>query len=181
MKLSILIPSLFSRSAQLQSLLAHLSSQCAAGVSPDVEILVRIDGGEKTTGRKRNELMAAATGEYVVFIDDDDVIAPNYISSIMEGIGTRADIVSISGYYIPKNDATKEFHDSIYYHWEFKDNVHLRSFQHIDAIKSSIAKQFLFPDISLGEDREWSSQLRDSGLIKTEYKTRPIYFYLYSK
>jgi hypothetical protein len=35
---------------------------------------------------KRNELMAAAVGMYVAFIDDDDTVADNYVESICDAI-----------------------------------------------------------------------------------------------
>jgi hypothetical protein len=40
---------------------------------------------------------------------------------------------------------------------------------HLNCIKSSIAKQFKFPEINHGEDTDWATQIFNSGLIKTEH------------
>jgi len=65
----------------------------AAGVA--CEVLTNVDGGEKSSGRKRNELTFAAKGEYIAFIDDDDTVSSDYVSKIVGAIKTSSpDVVS---------------------------------------------------------------------------------------
>ena len=70
MKLSILIPTLFSRKEKFCNLMTILSSQA----NDEVEVVINRDNGEKSIGEKRNELLKEATGEYVCFVDDDDMV-----------------------------------------------------------------------------------------------------------
>ena len=51
-----------------------------------VELLVLIDNKKRTLGAKRNEMIGLAKGEYVVFIDDDDLVSEDYVESILEAI-----------------------------------------------------------------------------------------------
>lgn len=58
--------------------------------------------------------------------------------------------------------------------------IHERPPNHLNCIRSNIAKQFKFPEVNHGEDKSFSDQLRDSGLIKTEhYIEQVIYYYDY--
>lgn len=51
---------------------------------------------------------------------------------------------------------------------------------HLNCIKSSIAKKFKFPETNHGEDTDWATQIHKSGLIKTEhYIPEIIYYYDY--
>ena len=51
---------------------------------------------------------------------------------------------------------------------------------HLNVIKTDIAKQFKFPEISFGEDTSFATQVFKSGLLKTEgYIGDVIYHYKY--
>ncbi len=59
------------------------------------EVLCNVDSGENSSGKKRNELTAAASGEYIAFIDDDDDVSDDYVASICGAvINSRPDVVS---------------------------------------------------------------------------------------
>ena len=78
--LSILIPTMPKRLGLLKRLLNVLNPQ----VTDEVEILTHSDDGRIPTGRKRNDLIKQAQGQYVVFIDDDDIVADTYVSDILK-------------------------------------------------------------------------------------------------
>lgn len=44
---------------------------------------------EHTVGQKRNRLIAACTADYIAFVDDDDLVRPDYLASIL-GVLSRA-------------------------------------------------------------------------------------------
>lgn len=88
--LSILIPTLPVRIASLQLLLENLNAQVHALENPwQVEIRLNRDDGTKPLGVKRNELLRAARGRYIAFIDDDDQVDPGYMADILSAILRR--------------------------------------------------------------------------------------------
>lgn len=79
MKLSILILSIPSRLSNfLPTLLQNLLKQ-AEPFKNQVEILTLIDNKVRSIGKKRQNLIDIAEGEYIAFIDDDDRVSDNYI------------------------------------------------------------------------------------------------------
>ena len=142
------------------------------------EILVLSDMRTRTIGAKRNELLAMAKGEYIVFIDDDDDITPEYLVEIFKGIDKGVDAIGITGIYAPVAAAHKKFKCSKDYIWEEKPDAYYRSIQHICPIKTSIARSIEYADINFGEDRVYAETIH--GKIDTEYVSEmPIYLYKY--
>ena len=82
-KLSILIPTLNSRSCQLKSMVDELNYQIQG---KPVQLIWFGDNKSITTGEKRNNLLSMAKGDFISFVDDDDKIAPNYISTLLNAI-----------------------------------------------------------------------------------------------
>lgn len=181
MKLSILIPSLKSRADKLNSLKQRLYK-----LTPkDTEILFNIDNGEKTIGQKRNELLQAARGEYVAFIDDDDNITDDYFPMIFKGIAQGVDCCELRGMLYENGVKKKPFHHSIKYKaYAENEEFYERYPNHLNCIRADIAKQFKFisegAQAMHGEDTDWATQIHNSGLLKTEYTIDVIiYEYLY--
>jgi|SRR5688572_17346013 len=204
MKLSILVCSLFQRQSLLDSLYHNIRIQIKQGDYHDfIEVLTEIDNGEESTGKKRNELLERAKGDYVCFIDDDDEISPNYINILLEAIKTNPDCVSLRGVMTTSGQNPLVFEHSIKYAayatkepdqafkqspswvkavWEQNRFVTYERYpNHLNCIRASIAKQFKFPEINHGEDTNWATQIFNSGLIKTEFYTDEIlYYYRYN-
>lgn len=179
-KLSILICSIKQRQALLQRLLAVLQKQQTEGV----EILTEIDDGKTKIGRKRNNLLDRAKGNYVCFIDDDDLVAEDYVSKILEAIQSNPDCCSLEGIYtVDGKNPTKFIHSFEYKKWETVvengKTVYLRCPNHLNAIKSELAVKTRFNDVlNQGEDRDFSERLLP--LLKKESKIEGnIYQYLY--
>lgn len=147
----------------------------------DVEVIYYMDDKVLSIGQKRNILMRFANGEYLNFIDDDDLISDTYFKVILSGIDTGADAIELKGIITEDGMNPKLFiHSMKYDHWFEKDNVYYRNNNHLSPIKSYIAKQMKFPETNNGEDHDYSKQLHASGLIKTEYPvSEPYYFYEY--
>jgi glycosyltransferase involved in cell wall biosynthesis len=102
--LSILICSIHSRHDRLQTLLKELLYQRMD--NPLIEILTNIDNKEKSTGKKRQELIEEAKGKYIIFIDDDDWVQPCYISELLKAAESDADCFAING-WITTNGSNK--------------------------------------------------------------------------
>ena len=181
MKLSILIPSLTDRAEQKDKLVAHLEKQC----TPDVEVRELVDSGELTIGAKRNILLESALGEYVCFVDDDDRVSMDYIPTLLKAIESKPDCVSLRGVITWKGENPEIFEHSIRYdEYKTTDNAirYERYPNHLNCIKAEIAKQFKFPETSFGEDTDFATQIKKSGLLKKEiFVDKILYHYLYTK
>lgn len=183
MKLSILICTVPKRK---DLFLIQLLREIRKQITPfhgQVEILTSPDDQANwKIGSKRNWLLDVSDGDYVAFIDDDDRISHNYIPLVMEGIDKGVDCCSLRG--IITEDGLKPliFEHSIKYH-EYKTNPeghpirYERYPNHLNCIKSSIAKKFRFPEKNHGEDTDWATQVFNLGLLKMEHEIKDIIYY----
>ena len=89
-KLSILVPTVPNRIDTFYlTLIKELLKQC--NNRDDIEILGLFDNKKRSIGSKRQDLLNMANGEYLVFIDDDDDISPDYINDIMTSLYNNLD------------------------------------------------------------------------------------------
>lgn len=183
MKLSILILTIKKRLDLLKSLLKEFENQISGDVVmaridrlrmikfKDVEILIYSDD-VLSIGEKRNTLLDMASGEYLCFFDDDDEPAKDYISTLLEAITHNPDCVSLRGIMTTNGLNPELFEHSLKYkEWKTTKNEikYERYPNHLNCIKSEIAKQIPFPNKNHGEDYDWSKKLHESGLLKNEY------------
>lgn len=175
-KLSILILTIPAREHMLTGLIQRLRPQITG---KPAEVLLHRNA-KMSIGAKRNALLRRAEGEYVVFIDDDDMVPSNYVERILEATQSSPDCVGISG-VIVANGKEKKWHISREYaRWHEKDNVYYRTPNHISPVKRKIAMQAMFPETNYGEDAEYSRRILP--LLKTEVKIEgPMYTYRYNK
>ena len=194
MKLSILIPTTPDREETLQKLIDQFCSQggglqCVSKLNhgncefktytyTDFDVVTLMDNKENPIGRKRNHLLWFARGNYLAFVDSDDRIADNYISLVMEGIDKDVDACSLKGIITENGQNPKTFiHSARYVDWFEKDGVYYRNNNHLNVVRSSIAKKMKFPESNHGEDRHYSKQLFDSGLIQNEHWIEQVIYY----
>lgn len=179
---SILILTIDSRTSMLTSLLNEFNRQMQSfGVS--CEILIESDNGQLSKGTKRNRLLDRATGEYVAFFDDDDWPSERYIELITTAIKSKPDCCSLLGSITIDGGKSELFEHSLKYKaWKTTNSriKYERYPNHLNAIKSSIAKKIRFPEINHGEDHKWSDSLHQSRLLKKEaYIPEVLYNYRY--
>ena len=79
-KWTIAIASVPARRELRQRILDQLDEQVAK--YSDIEILVLEDNRKRILGDKRNALVDIAQGEYISFVDDDDLVSDHYIDTI---------------------------------------------------------------------------------------------------
>jgi glycosyltransferase involved in cell wall biosynthesis len=146
-----------------------------------IEILV--DNSNNTIGAKRNNLLEKSKGEYIAFIDDDDEVSSDYIDSLMNSIKSKPDCVSLRGVITWNGSNPELFEHSVKYSayaTTTNEIKYERYPNHLNCIKSSIAKQFKFKEINFGEDTDWATQIFQSGLLKKEvYIDKVLYHYKY--
>jgi hypothetical protein len=175
-KLSILTCTLHERTHRFKKLGKELEKQIK--FFSQVELLANLDSGKKTIGQKRNELLCAAKGEYVAFVDDDDFISNNYIDSILTAINyKKPDCCGIEGKIIFNKKLNKKFIHSIkYQNWFEKNNIYYRCPNHLNPIRKELALAVGFKNLNSGEDHDFSERIKP--LLKTEvYINKCLYFY----
>jgi len=187
-KLSILIPYTKDRKDMLDDLVVSLWLSCSPENVDDVEILTDSREQPVSVGTKRNSLLERATGEYVAFFDSDDKPCNDYIDLLLKAIEyKKPDCCSLTGIITIDGGKPEIFEHSIKYKaWKTneqakEDEVKYERYpNHLSCIKSSIAKQFKFPDKNFAEDKAWSDLVYQSGLLKTEaYISDILYYYTY--
>lgn len=176
-KLSILIPTIIGREDKYKELITSLWKQYNGDV---VEIITIKDNKESSIGEKRNKMLEMTNGEYVASIDDDDNISDNYIWALLKAVESGCDCSSLKGLITTNGEEPAIFEHSLKYsEWRTTGNEikYERPPNHLNCIKSSIAKRFKFPETYHGEDHVWSMDIQRAGVLKTEYYIDEIIYY----
>jgi len=190
--LSIHICTLPDRENSFKKLLNELHRQ--RDLIPNGKELIEIVSddaprGTMNIGGKRNKLKKSTTGKYVVFIDDDDMVAQNYLQLMMEGCSSGKDIITFDmDYYIDgiynKTWVINRFIgcDWNSKHWAQNYNpTHRftvdRIFYHLCAVRRELADQVDFIDANNAEDVGYSEALIP--LIETEFHIEHCMLHIY--
>lgn len=177
MILSILICTIPKRRDLFYKLTLELRAQILA-CGAEVEILADNMGG--TIGAKRQRLLEKASGDYVAFIDDDDWIAEDYVSSIVKAAEFNTDVIGFLGWITTNGQQKKQFKISKYCEYKTTPKGYERFNNHLSPVKREIALQIGYKDISWEEDYDYAYRLHKSGLVKTEnFIHKYLYFYRY--
>lgn len=173
MILSLLIPTMQSRSALLSVLLQELERQIA-----DRQVEILVDKSDGTTGAKRNRLLQLASGKYIAFIDDDDAVSHRYIDLILEAVKDNPDCLSLIGVMTTNGKNPVKFYHSTKYNSYFeKDGAYYRPPNHLNVIRSEIAKRYPFPDKTFGEDTEWAMKLCSDCVLRHQVEIDEVLYY----
>lgn len=182
--LSILVCSVHTRyNTFLPKMQEALYSQLNALEPADqdrVEIIVLTDNKQMMLGHKRNVMVEMAQGKYIVFVDDDDRIAPDYIASLLKATESDADSivfhaeVRLNGEEAHICQYSKDFKTDYNNH-----GIYYRIPNHICCIKREVSLKSSFPNLLYGEDSGYSKVLLP--YLKTEHKiNRVLYYYDYN-
>jgi glycosyltransferase involved in cell wall biosynthesis len=177
---SILICSLENRKHFLDRLLQIIKPQ----ITNEVEVLISLDDGSLSIGKKRNDLLERSKGEYIAFVDDDDLVSEDYVELILKALESKPDVVGIHLHHLTDGVLTGLTYHSLDYDswWEEKTlgslTKYYRNPNHLNPVKKIYALQVKFPEISFGEDKEYSNNILP--LLKTQNKiSQEIYYYYF--
>jgi glycosyltransferase involved in cell wall biosynthesis len=151
----------------------------------DITLLLLPNNGEYTIGEFRHRMIMKVQTKYLVFIDADDLITPDYFRLVDEGMKLDVDAIGFKGIITTNGRMPFEFiHSSRYKKWEeVKDRgskKYLRPINHLNPIKTEIAQKIGYKALKHAEDLDYSMRLSESGLIKSEhFIDKVIYHYLY--
>ncbi len=180
--LSILIACLpDERKESFEWLLRQMNNQFAVLPKPNhIEILTDdAPRGTKTIGEKRNDLVKRATGNFILFLDDDDRPHPHYLQLILEATKHNPDIITFDfDYYRDRiYEKTMSIHHygnnnwcsveaSTTYRPSHKFSVN-SMYYHLCAVKRELALSVPFIEANDMEDTDYTRRLFP--LIKTEF------------
>jgi glycosyltransferase involved in cell wall biosynthesis len=179
--LSILIPTLPARIDSYANLIKALNKQITENnLINRVQILSFCDTKEISVGEKRNILLNKSCGRYVCFIDDDDLIASDYIIKIINAIQSNADVITFCGDYV-ENTLRTPFSISMVHRGNYNHpNIFYRLPNHLCPVKREIALSCQFTDKNFGEDSDYSERINK--YVKNEFHIQDkLYFYMYNE
>lgn len=189
MILSILICSIEERRDKLEGLLLLLGSQITKLHGwATIEIIHITDNKEMSIGSKRQKLLEKAKGDWIVFFDDDDLPAYNYIELILDAIISNKDIdcIGIRGIMTTDGKNNKTWCHRLGYkiqgdgHTPHKSGYdYVRPIIHFNPVKREKALQAGFKDMRFGEDMDYASRLNPL-LTKEFFIDEILFHYRYS-
>lgn len=186
--LSICIVTLEERKALLDRVLAYLQPQIdrLPNGSQRVEILTECDNRQHFIGTKRNRLVQRASGKFIAFVDDDDLVDDSYVRLIADLISAdpSMDCVGIRGHiYFGKTTATGHqlfIHSITSKGWYSKDGIYYRTPNHLNPIRAEHCRLFPYKEVNHGEDQDFSDRIYASGVLRRERMIdHVLYHYLF--
>lgn len=178
MKWEILILTQPSRERLLQRLLAVLRPQVEE--LPDVQIVTRMFNRSMDLGSNRQMMIDASTAAYLNFLDDDDLVPFDYVSTIYPLLDGEVDYIGFQlQLYVNDEKQRPTFHSLRYDRWSSDDKGYYRDISHLNPIRRELAIQAKMSG-GAGEDQRWCEELTKLGIVKTEhYVDRVMYYYLF--
>lgn len=170
MKLSILVCSVINRrNTFLPAMLEQLNKQ-TENVS-DVEVMCFIDNKTRMLGTKRNDMVNMAQGDFVVFVDDDDKLSDNYVSSLLKAIELcepDTDVINFTVNVSLNGQPFKPCFYTVDHKIDFNmDGSYHRLPNHIMCVKRELCLETPYKPILYGEDSDFSKELAPK--IKKEF------------
>lgn len=145
---------------------------------PDIEVMTKTSTRSRSVGDQRQEMLTKAIGEYVCFIDDDDLVSPVYIDTIyplLNGVDYVGFPVKVLRDGHPYGVA---YHSLKHREWTSHGLTSFRDISHLNPIKRELAVQAQMEG-GYGEDHRWANRLRELGIVKTQnYTAEPMYYYM---
>jgi glycosyltransferase involved in cell wall biosynthesis len=145
-----------------------------------VEILILVDNKKTMLGTKRNKMLDMAQGEYVVFADDDDILEPDYISSLLKAAETDCDVITFQVNVTLNGESAKICTYSKDYEADYNtETSYHRLPNHIMCVKKDLAMAVKYRPILYGEDADYSKRLKAH--LKTEHHIdKVLYNYVWN-
>lgn len=165
MLLSVLIPSIPRRFDKVRGLVDALEAQA----DPEMEVLVLMDNCRRPVGHKRNALQEMARGRFVCHIDDDEMVALQFVPTVLAAIREADDEVDVIAY-----DAMITIDNSVPFRARTGMGFPVGQVQarpnggyfdiqrppwHWCAWRRDLAVQGVWPDFYWGDDWHWLTQL----------------------
>lgn len=185
--LTVLVPSVSTRRATFGPAMADMLFGQHERLSPEdqrrVEILIVTDTGRSggmIVGDKRNSMVRMARGQYVVFVDDDDRVAEDYLATLLAATASNSDCITFNAMVSLNGGTPKLCRYSLEYKKDSNAPDHYQRLpNHITAVRRVLMLACPFPSKQFGEDADYAQRLLPT--LKTQYRIdRVLYHYDYS-
>jgi hypothetical protein len=183
--LGILIVTMEQRKPYLARLMRVLEPQ----LNDRVDVLT-LDGAGMI-GEKRQRLLESCDARWCCSVDDDDLVAPNYVSAILTRLDKDPDVVGFRLRYFHDGQLRgKSYHSVVANpHKKWKTVVtsrrphevtHYRTPNHLNPVRREMALAVGFKPLNSGEDHDFSDRLyRKFPAMREEFIDEFLYTYLY--
>ena len=167
---TIMIPTIPGREQKLQNLIQSIH-ELRQHICPALHIVIAVgfDNCEVSIGTKRQNMLQAAEGRYVSFIDDDDKVTAHYFEDAAACIAGNFDCMRLRGQIAQwtfTHSLANKLTDPM-----ANETTFLRPPNHLNVMKADIAKTIKFRDATSGEDLDWTIKLARMGFLRTEYQS----------
>lgn len=183
MKLQLLVLTQPKRGEMLDQLLEEFFRQ---GVLSDAAVLVHEWNPKLDLGQNRNVLMDRATADYIMFFDDDDWPAHDFIETILpllDGVDYVGYRLQIWCQHLRYQEYGETDHSLKHKGWSREGMKFYRDISHVNPMRRELAVKAAFeldPGCMIGEDHRWAAKIRNLGIVKTQhYIPRVMYHYIW--
>lgn len=177
---AILIPTIGQRRELFQRLMTRLLPQLDP-YDGRVRVIGWFNEGRPMLGDLRDQMIRDAGTDYISFVDDDDLVAEDYVAEIVNALTSEPDHVGFRLEFSTNGIGREVVEHSLKWgRWGRSSETGMlyRDFTHIDPIRTEIAAKGSFSTIRPhhAEDRKWVKSLR--GLLHTEeFVPKVLYHY----
>jgi glycosyltransferase involved in cell wall biosynthesis len=180
---SILVPTLGERRPLFERLMTGLLPQLDPYAGA-VRVIGWFNNGSPPLPKIRQCMVETAGTPYVSFVDDDDLVSPDYVAEIMTALGQDPDYVGFQVQcYSDGAPIGVAYHSLEFKRWRNLPGRFERDISHLNPIRTRLALRADFSITRAGraEDRAWADQLRRARVLQTQVVVpRILYHYLYS-
>jgi hypothetical protein len=168
--ISFLIPTIAGREKSFEHLVTTIHEKMKR-IAPQIRytIDVAFDNREMSIGMKRENLLQAAKGKYVAFVDDDDDITDAYVEDLVQTIEGSFHVMRLRGQIGPYT-FTHSIEISLTGPMA-RGEVFLRPPNHLNPMLADAAKFIHFNDATRGEDLDWTIRMARTEFLTHEYNT----------
>lgn len=180
---SVLIPTLSSRHDLLARLLGVLLPQAEA--SPGVEVVGLHNDGNWPLADIRQALLDDARGDWVSFADDDDLVEPDFVATVLACLGKDPDCVAFwHALYVDDVPDSRRVHTGIarsasLQGWHETADGYACNINHVSPVRTGLARKAGFRVVDGWEDRGYVQALQP--LLRTHEEIPRVLYHYYHR
>ena len=151
-------------------------------LTDEVELILCFDNRHLSLGAKRNLVLGRAKGEFITFIDDDDDISDDYVSTLLNEIKTRKgnfDVLTFRTAHYKDGMFNKFVKYSTTIGNRERDDYYVRWANAICCWRLETARSIGYSDITFGEDSDFGHRANKKR-VKEVSINNVLYHHLWS-